>query len=73
MVQILAALLSWIAMLTLISIAVLLSGVWRPRARAATTMDRLSPMQTADQARVQSEAIAQAQARTERLRQRRAA
>ena len=73
MVQTLAALLSWIAMLALISIAVLVSGVWRPRARSSATIVRLSPTQTADQARVQSEAIAQAQARTERLRQRRAA
>ena len=73
MVQTLAALLSWIAMLALISIAVTLSGVWRPRARASATIIHLSPLQTADQARVQSEAIAHAQARTERLRQRRAA
>ena len=71
MVQTLAALLSWIAMLALISIAVLVSGIWRPRARASATIIRLP--QTADQARVQARAIARAQARTEQLRQRRAA
>ena len=73
MVQTLAALLSWIAMLALISIAVLLSGILRPRTRTSASIVRLSTVQTADQARVQSEAIALAQARTERLRQRRAA
>ena len=73
MVQTLAALLSWIAMLALISIAVLVSGIWRPRARASAAISHLPNPQTADQARVQAQAIARAQARTEQLRQRRAA
>ena len=77
MVQTLAALLSWIAMLALISIAVLLSGIWRPRARESATIIRLPRLQTVDQARAQAEAVARAQARTqarnEQLRQRRAA
>ena len=73
MVQTLAALLSWIAMLALISIAVLVSGIWRPRVRASATILHRPNLQPADPARVQARANARAQARTEHLRQRRAA
>lgn len=77
MVQTLAALLSWIAMLALISIGVLVSGIWRPTPRkqsaAAPSEGRVHQLRTAAQARAQTEAIATARRRTEAQRQRRAA
>ena len=73
MVQTLAALLSWIAMLAVISIAVMVSGVWRPRAptaaAAAADLGRhpAHRLRSAAQVNAQAEAIAlaQAQARVE--------
>lgn len=77
MVQTLAALLSWIAMLALISIGVLVSGIWRPKLRqqpaAAPADGRVHQLQTAAQARAQTDAIAAARRRTEAQRHRRAA
>ncbi len=74
MVQTLAALLSWIAMLAVISIAVMVSGVWRPRGVQAPALDgRADPLDLA-QARARAEALAQSRARSEAARrQRRAA
>ncbi len=45
MVQTLAALLSWIAMLTIIMIAVVVAGLWRPgrQARRLAQQQRIGP------------------------------
>ncbi len=74
MVQTLAALLSWIAMLAIISIAVLVSGVWRPRSVLASAPDGLLDPLDLGQARARAEALAQSRARSDAARrQRRAA
>ena len=73
MVQTLAALLSWIAMLALISIAVLLSGIWRPRAGGSAPPQRTAQSPSADQVQAKSEALALADARRREQRRQRAA
>ena len=74
MVQTLAALLSWIAMLAIIGIAVMVSGIWRPRGvQTPTSGGQANPLDLG-QARARAEALAQSRARTEAARrQRRAA
>ena len=68
MVQTLAALLSWIAMLAVISIAVMVSGVWRPRAPAAAAADLgrhpAHRLRSAAQVNAQAEVMAQARGQT---------
>jgi hypothetical protein len=55
-VQTLAALLAWIAMLALIGIAVMVSGVWRPHLRPAQDPAPQGRPQSLDEARVQAQA-----------------
>ena len=67
MVHILAALLSWIALLSLISIAVLVSGVWRPKtgpgpARPAPS-GRVLRLPTPEVARLPARSVARPPAR----------
>ena len=61
MVHILAALLSWIALLSLISIAVLVSGVWRPKAHpvpaSAAAPGRVLRLPTPEVARPQARSV----------------